>query len=303
MYLCYVDESGTSTVPGNTSHFILAGIALPIQHWRDADNDVTTVLAKFGLASAELHTAWLVRAYSEQEKIAGFATLDWAARRSAVDKARKAELLRLQSKQKIKAYKQAKKTFAHTADYIHLTRAERATVVRDVADCVSRWTFAWIFAECIDKVHFDPARTSKSVDEQAFEQVISRFEQFLVRTPDQNGSENYGLIIHDNNQTVAQKHTQLMRQFHSMGTLWTKINRTIETPLFVDSSLTRMVQIADLCSYALRRYCENNETDLMQRIFQRVDRYQNRAVGIRHFAGLACKCEVCEAHHRGRWIK
>ena len=32
MYLCYIDESGTSDIPGNTSHFILAGLSLPI--WR-----------------------------------------------------------------------------------------------------------------------------------------------------------------------------------------------------------------------------------------------------------------------------
>jgi hypothetical protein len=30
MYLCYIDESGTPQIPGNTSHFILAGLAIPI---------------------------------------------------------------------------------------------------------------------------------------------------------------------------------------------------------------------------------------------------------------------------------
>ncbi len=29
MFLCYIDESGTSNIPGNTSHFILAGLAIP----------------------------------------------------------------------------------------------------------------------------------------------------------------------------------------------------------------------------------------------------------------------------------
>ena len=33
MYLCYIDESGTSDIPGNTSHLILAGLSLPIWHW------------------------------------------------------------------------------------------------------------------------------------------------------------------------------------------------------------------------------------------------------------------------------
>lgn len=60
-----------------------------------------------------------------------------------------------------------------------------------------------------------------------------------------------GLLIHDNNETVAKKHTKLMAKFHHKGTLWTKIDNIVETPLFVDSQLTSMVQIADLCSYSL----------------------------------------------------
>lgn len=59
MYLCYVDESGTSEVPGNTSHFVLAGISIPIWHWRDADRSVSAVLARYGLAAEEVHTAWI----------------------------------------------------------------------------------------------------------------------------------------------------------------------------------------------------------------------------------------------------
>lgn len=152
-----------------------------------------------------------------------------------------------------------------------------------------------MFAECIDKVHFDPARTTRTIDEQAFEQVVSRFEQYLVNT-DTSGPKNDGLLVHDNNETVAKKHTELMRRFHQQGTFWTTVQRIIETPLFVDSGLTSMVQIADLCSYALRRYLENQETDLFMRIFPRADRVQNRVLGVRHFAPGACACEICRGH-------
>jgi len=53
-----------------------------------------------------------------------------------------------------------------------------------------------------------------------------------------------------------------MKQFHQKGTLWTRINNIIETPLFVESQLTSMIQIADVCAYALRRYLENGEEEL-----------------------------------------
>ena len=66
MYLCYIDESGTPDVPGNTSHFILAGISIPIWHWRSADRSISTILRRYGLGGEELHTAWVLRSYLEQ---------------------------------------------------------------------------------------------------------------------------------------------------------------------------------------------------------------------------------------------
>jgi hypothetical protein len=37
MHFCYVDESGTSNIPGNTSHFVLAGLSIPIELWQNCD--------------------------------------------------------------------------------------------------------------------------------------------------------------------------------------------------------------------------------------------------------------------------
>src|SRR5690606_35324162 len=122
---------------------------------------------------------------------------------------------------------------------------------------------------------------------QALEQVVSRFQQYLSIVG--NNGRTHGLLVHDNNESVAKKHTTLMRDFHTKGTLWTSIDNIIETPLFVDSSLTRMVQVADLCAFALRRYVENGEVSLFRKIFKRADRYKGRAVGIRHFAGYSCQ--------------
>ncbi len=293
MYLCYIDESGTPDVPGNTSHFILAGISIPIWHWHDADREVGDVLRRYDLNSEELHTAWLIRPYHEQRLIPKFEQMSWAARRSAVNQKRTAYLLALQRKQKISTYRQIKKNYKHTQAYIHLTQSERLDLVREVADIVSKWGFARLFAECIDKIHFDPVKTGRSVDEQAFEQVVSRFEQYLQKMEEH---ERWGMLVHDNNETMSRKHTALMREFHRKGTLWTTIPHIIETPLFVNSSLTSMVQIADLCSYALRRRCENNEDDLFKRIFKRADRYKETTVGVRHFTDLSCKCEICMGH-------
>lgn len=292
MYLCYIDESGTPEIPGNTSHFVLAGISIPIWYWKSADKDISSILDKQGLANAEFHTAWILRKYLEQSRIPDFDQLSWGDRRVAVERERNKYLLHLQKTKQHKTYQQNKKNYKHTQSYIHLSFAERQKLVQDVAQCVSEWGYARLFAECIDKLHFNPQWSKCTVDEQAFEQLVSRFQQYLETTD----KGNYGLLVHDNNYTVAGRHTQLMRRFHKQGTLWTRIHRLIETPLFVDSSLTSMVQIADLCGYALRRYLENGETDLFNRIFARADRKGTTVVGVRHFCTATCQCEICKVH-------
>lgn len=57
-----------------------------------------------------------------------------------------------------------------------------------------------------------------------------------------------------------------------------------------------MVQLADLCAYALRRYLENGETELFDLIFQRADRIGDVVVGVRHFTAENCPCRICALH-------
>lgn len=295
MYLCYIDESGTSDIPGNTSHFILAGLSIPIWRWKDCDREIETIKKKYALGDSEIHIAWILRPYIEQTRIASFDSLDYQRRRSLVESLRKAELLRLQRAGNPRLYKQTRKNYRQTEGYIHLSYNERRNLMTQVAQCVSEWGFARLFAECVDKVHFDPSKTTQSIDEQCFEQVVSRFEQYLQII---GKGECCGLLIHDNNPTVAKRHTELMKRFHQKGTVWTTIKNLIETPLFVDSQLTSMVQIADVCAYALRRYLENNDEELFDLVFQRADRKDEVVVGVRHFSKPGCSCRICCAHRK-----
>ncbi len=299
MYLCYIDESGTPQIPGNSAHYVLAGIALPIWHWRDAEYDIRKIKTKYSLEDAEIHVGWILRPYSEQNKISDFDKLPHDQRRFKVEQLRNAEILKLQKSHNLNLYKQTKKNYKQTQAYIHLTYMERCNFIEEVAITVKGWGFARIFAECIDKLHFNPSQHLETVDEQAFEQLVSRFEQFLLRQPPLNLKQPtsiYGILIHDNNETVANKHTNLMKHFHKVGTLWTKVNKIIETPLFVDSTLTSMIQIADLCAFSLRRYLETTQTNLFDHLFPRADRIGNTVVGVRHYTNSSCTCKICTAH-------
>ncbi|MBE1162339.1 DUF3800 domain-containing protein [Dyella acidiphila] len=298
MHLCYIDESGTSAVPGNSSHFVLAGLAIPIDKWKYADTQIQAIQIAHRLPSAELHTAWILRPYLEQTRIPNFEQLNDAERKNAVRRERNAHLLKLQRARNAKAYKQTKKNYEKTDAYIHLTNVERRAFVLAVAEEVSKWDFARLFCECVDKLYTDPAKTGRSIDEQAFEQVVSRYESYLAARSKRTKVQEYGLIVHDNNETVAKRHTEMMRYFHAQGTLWTRITNIIETPLFVDSQLTNMVQLADLCSYGIRRYIENNEADIFDRIYKRADRSLGKVHSVRHYTNLACKCTMCEKHRK-----
>jgi len=298
VFLCYVDESGTPDIPGNTSHFILAGLSIPVNRWRECDAALNAIKQRHDLGDAEIHVAWLMRAYREQDQIQNFADMDASKRRAMVESQRTLTLHHLLRTKNHKLYKQTKKNYAQTASYTHLTRAERIALVHELAACVAGWRYARLFAECVDKAHFVAQVRDKTVDEQAFEQIVSRFEQYLQNMGRPADETRYGMLIHDNNQTVARRHTELMKKFHASGTLWTGIHSLIETPLFVDSQLTGMIQVADLCGYALRRYLENNETSLFDQVFQRADRVGNIVVGVRHFTKLACACRICAGHRR-----
>jgi hypothetical protein len=299
MFLCYIDESGTIEVPGNTSHFILAGISIPIEKWKDCDKEISAIKAKYSLVDAEIHTALMLRKYLEQSKVNNFKNLHTKQRIFEVERLRNIELLRLQKIGNSKLYHLTKKNYRKTKPYLHLTLDERKVIIKELCLCISNWGFARLFAECVDKFYFDPARVGHSIARNSFEQVVARFEAYLQIMCKTGTGPCLGLLIHDNNQTVAMKHTRLMKEFHETGTLWNNITQIIETPFFVDSELTSMVQIADLCSYALRKYVEdNNENELFDLVFQRADRKDGIVVGVRHFTDKGCKCKICLAHRK-----
>ncbi|MCX6234835.1 MAG: DUF3800 domain-containing protein [Bacteroidetes bacterium] len=308
MYFCYIDEAGTPDMSDASTHFVLTGFTIPVWKWKTCEIDINRIKKKYSLENTEIHTSWILRNYHEQELIKDFEKLPNFQRKSEVEKYRNIYLHKLQSNPKYnKAYKQTKKNYIHTRDYIHLTLKERKEYITELVTCIGKWGFARLFAECIDKLYWNPSVAKQSIDEQAFDQIVSRFEHFLQILDASQKTElsspkrdilNYGLIIHDNNETIAKKHTQLMKEFHKKGTLWTKIKNIIETPLFVNSQLTSMVQIADLCCYLLRRYVEKGEEELFKEIYKRADRKDDAVVGIRHYSVPTCKCIICKHHSK-----
>ena len=214
-------------------------------------------------------------------------------RRAATLLERKADLAKAAMRGK-KAVKTLVRNYRKTEAYIHLTHGERVKTVRAVADTVGQWDDAALFADAQRKAAHNPNSPNERILDHAFEQVVSRYHHFLERT----GIE-VGIIVQDQNDTAALRLTRLARRYHRGGTAYASIDRIVETPLFVDSQLTLMVQMADLCSYAVRRFFENREPDLLDRVYPRFDRFSGKLVGLRHYTGSTpCTCRVCLDHGR-----
>jgi len=159
IYLCYMDESGTPSIPGNTTHFVLAGLALPISKWKFCEAEITKIKQRYGLGDVELHTGWMCRPYLEQSRIPEFTKLGREQRRSKVMRLRAEDLRRVQREVKrSKFYRQVKKNYLKTEDYIHLTYNERRSFILEVAKSIASWDFARLFAEAINKDYFMTAK-------------------------------------------------------------------------------------------------------------------------------------------------
>ena len=74
---CYIDESGTPQIPGNTSHYVLVGISIPISKWKLCEQRIYKIKHKYDLVGSEIHTGWIVRKYLEQSRINNFEKLDY----------------------------------------------------------------------------------------------------------------------------------------------------------------------------------------------------------------------------------
>lgn len=103
----------------------------------------------------------------------------------------------------------------------------------------------------------------QDVAEIAFEQLCSRFDHYLARLYRQSKSPERGLILFDKSATERRIQT-LARDFKYEGYTWGRTRNYAEVPVFLDSKASRLLQLADLVSYAIFRYFERGD-DLLYR--------------------------------------
>jgi hypothetical protein len=111
-----------------------------------------------------------------------------------------------------------------------------------------------LFGAVLDKARF----SGQDVTQVAFEQVSSRFDQYLGRLHKQ-GDTQRGLILFDKC-SVERRIQTMAREFKSTGHTFGRLRNLAEVPVFVDSEASRLIQLADLVAYALFRHHEFNDS-------------------------------------------
>lgn len=112
-----------------------------------------------------------------------------------------------------------------------------------------------LFGAVVDKREVSPA----DAIEFAFEQIVSRFDQFLGRMHKTKNTQR-GLLILDKS-TMETRLQQLTRTFKSEGHRWGTLRNIVDVPFFVDSKASRAVQYADLVAHALWRSFERADDE------------------------------------------
>lgn len=249
-------------------------------------------MSEFGLEDhEELHATLICKKYEEQEKIQGFRHLTWQQRKEAVEHLRSAKIDSIKNGDAARL-KATKKFFRQTQPYVHLTSGERRNLLVRIADSIAIGPELELICHAVDK-RFYYAQKADGLVERAFIAVVRRFETFLAVRAKEDKQATSGLIVHDHNQDVAARLTKLMSSLHKYTERDRRIRRIVDTPLFVDSKLTRMVQIADLCAFAVRRYFDTKDHDLYDRISKKFHYRNGKLAGIRHYSRESCRCRIC----------
>ncbi|WP_199248620.1 DUF3800 domain-containing protein [[Phormidium] sp. ETS-05] len=130
--------------------------------------------------------------------------------------------------------------------------------------------------------------------ELAFEDLCSRFNIYLGRLR-AAGDIQQGLLILDKStyETTLQK---LARDFQTRGTQWGAVIRNIvDTPFFVDSHASRLIQIADHVAYSVFRRYNARDTQYFDIFAAKFDEADGIIHGLAHKQTVEpmCMCPAC----------
>jgi len=149
-----------------------------------------------------------------------------------------------------------------------------------------------LFAVFGATINIDAAQNPNQVRSDVFEEAICGFNTFLVWCH-RLGHTNKGLIIIDKNK--EEQYKQLLDNFRQNGTKYGYLGNVIDIPYFARCHETPMLQLADLCAYAIFRNYEKADSEYLNIILPRVYKtLDGKMFGLKHLTKTRpCSCISC----------
>lgn len=176
------------------------------------------------------------------------------------------------------------------APWDKMSKQEAQGVIKAVLQVFANsYETARAFACAIHKASFPSADPV----ELAFEDLCSRFDRYLFRLRAE-GDRQRGLLILDesSHETSLQK---MAREFRTLGTKWGVIRNLADTPFFVNSKASRVVQMADHIAYAVFRRYNAGDAQYFDIIASKFDASEGVIHGLVHkqLGNPNCMCPAC----------
>jgi hypothetical protein len=177
-----------------------------------------------------------------------------------------------------------------TAPWNSMSREDAQGVIKAVLQVLARsYDSARVFACAVHKASY-PGRDPV---ELAFEDLCSRFDIYLSRLR-AAGDRQQGLLILDKSTYETTLQT-LARNFQTLGTQWGVIRNLADTPFFVDSRASKLVQLADHVAYAVFRRYNARDTQYFDIFASKFDATDGVIHGLAHKQTIepVCMCPAC----------
>jgi hypothetical protein len=136
-----------------------------------------------------------------------------------------------------------------------------------------------------------------------YEVLLNKFDVMLKRLREQHNRPNRGLVIHDRRVLAEQDIQSWTSEWRAAAGSIGQLRNLADVPLFSDSRATRLLQVADLVSYAIyRRYRPKRPQDISKEPFAilwpRFDSDSGTTHGCVHYTPYygqrTCDCQPCE---------
>lgn len=178
-----------------------------------------------------------------------------------------------------------------------MDRDEARGVIKAVLQSVSEsYDTTAAFACAIHKASF-PGRDPM---EMAFEDLCSRFDMYLTRRQNAGDRQRGMIILDKSSQETSLQH--LATNFRVLGTRFGSIRNLVDVPFFVDSKMSRLVQIADHIAYAAFRRYNAADSSYFDIIAHRFDQDNGVVHGLSHLSKeeRSCMCPACLSRRSAR---